>query len=126
MSILLFQWLINAIQILIQWENQKLHRSQFKIIARNLEIKIRTKFSQNLELNCFNIKEYFIIIKVALLDPLFIECLPIIFYNLQEQQEDLEMLIYHKKEQQQIKREQTHIIQSKVIRINKRHQTDKI
>ncbi|CAD8143327.1 unnamed protein product [Paramecium pentaurelia] len=66
------------------------------------------------------------IIKVALLDPLFIEYLPIISYNLQEQQEDLEMLIYHKKGQQQIKRAQSNIIQSKVIRINKRHQTDRI
>ncbi|CAD8158734.1 unnamed protein product [Paramecium octaurelia] len=66
------------------------------------------------------------LIKAALQDPLFIEYLPIISYNLEEQQKDLEMLINQKRGQQQIKRAQSHIIQSKVIRISKRHQTDKI
>ncbi|CAD8133977.1 unnamed protein product [Paramecium octaurelia] len=66
------------------------------------------------------------LIKKALQEPQFIEYLPIISYNLQEQQNDLEMLINQKKGQQQIKRAQSHIIQTKVIRINKRHQTDKI
>ncbi|CAD8050826.1 unnamed protein product [Paramecium sonneborni] len=66
------------------------------------------------------------LIKVSLQDPLFIEYLPIISYNLQEQQKDLEMLINQKKGHQQIKRAQSNIIQSNIIRINKRHQTDKI
>ncbi|CAD8136516.1 unnamed protein product [Paramecium pentaurelia] len=70
------------------------------------------------------LKNFSGILKEALKNIHFIEYLPIISYNFQELQKDLDIYIGYKKGE--IKRAQSNIIQSKIIRIQKRHQTDKI